>query len=290
MAKITPLSQILERQYRNLSDIKSYLGGACLGCGGGTLTQALARAIDRIGLQRKDVVFIKGIGCSGSQVHGLKYSILRGLHGRAPAYALGLKLARPELTVITMQGDGDSLAIGGNHFIHAARRNIDITIIVNNNFIYGRTGGQFGPTTPVGSYATSAPYGVIDPPFDVCKLAEAAGATFVARGTTYHVIELIDIMEKGILHHGCSVIEVISQCPTSYGRYNRDRMGGTAGEMLRWMRDNAVRINKAKNMTKEELEGKLVIGIFVDRQAPEFNDECEAIIEAAQTGRSKRHR
>lgn len=289
MAKITPVAQILERQYRNLSDIKSYLGGGCLGCGGGTLVQALARAIDRIGLQPKDVVFIKGIGCSGSQVHSLKHSILRGLHGRAPTYATGLKLARPELTVITMQGDGDALAIGGNHFIHAVRRNIDITVIVNNNFIYGRTGGQFGPTTPTGSHATSAPYGVIETPFDVCELAKAAGATFVARGTTYHAIELIDIMEKGILHHGCSLIEVISQCPTSYGRYNRDKVGGTACEMLKWMRDNTVRINKAKNMTKEELEGKLVIGLFVDRQAPEFNDECEAIIETAQADRSKHH-
>jgi len=289
VVKITPLSQILERQYRNLSDIKTYLGGACLGCGGGTVVQALARAIDRIGLQREDVVFIKGIGCSASQVHSLNYSILRVLHGRAPAYATGLKLARPELKVITLQGDGDALAIGGNHLIHAAKRNIDITIVVNNNFIYGRTGGQFGPTTPMGAYATSAPYGVIESPFDVCKLVETAGATFVARGTTYHVIELIDIMEKGILHHGCSVIEVISQCPTSYGRYNPDKMGGTANEMLKWMRDNAVRINKAKDMTKEELKEKLVIGVFVDTQAPEFNDECEKIIEAAQAGRDRHH-
>ena len=281
MAKITPVTQILERQYVDVSDLKAY--GMCAGCGGGTVVQALARALDRIGTRREDVVFIKGIGCSGSQVGALDYSILRGLHGRAPAYATGLKLARPELKVITLQGDGDSVAIGGNHFIHAARRNIDITIIVNNNYTYGRTGGQFGPTTPPGAIATSAPYGVIESPFDVCKLAETAGATFVARGTTYHIVELIDIMEKGILHHGCSVIEVLSQCPTSYGRYNPlDKMGGTAPEMMKWMRDNAVRLTRAKDMTEEELEGRPIIGIFVDRQAPEYNDECERLIETAR--------
>ncbi len=157
MAKITPVSEILKRQYGGTSALKAFLGGECMGCGGGTVVQALARALDRIGKRREDVVFIKGIGCSGSQIFALHYSILGGLHGRAPAYATGLKLARPELTVITLQGDGDSMAIGGNHLIDAARRNIDITILVNNNFTYGRTGGQFGPTTPRGSRATRAP-------------------------------------------------------------------------------------------------------------------------------------
>jgi 2-oxoglutarate ferredoxin oxidoreductase subunit beta len=160
MAKLTPLSEILERQYSSASD--AVLASGCVGCGGGIVSQGLARAIDRIGLHKDNVMILMGVHCSGTQVAVLDYSMFNGLHGRPLGYATGLKLFRPELTVITVQGDGDSVVIGGNHFIHAARRNIDITTIICNNFIFGRTGGQFSSTTPTGAHATSAPYGVIE--------------------------------------------------------------------------------------------------------------------------------
>lgn len=272
MGKLTPLSEILERQYSFVPG--AVLGTGCAGCGGGIVTQALARAIDRIHISQDNVFIILGVQCSGTQAAALGYSMLNGLHGRPLGYATGLKLFRPELTVITVQGDGDAVSIGGNHFIHAARRNIDITTIICNNFIYARTGGQFSPTTPTGAHATSAPYGVIDRPFDVCKLAEAAGATFVARGTSYHAIELVDIIEKAIRHRGYSVVEVLAQCPTSFGRQNRDIMGGGSGvEMMKWMKNNAIGIDKARKMSNKELKGKIPIGIFVDREAPEYTEE-----------------
>jgi len=279
MAKIAPLAEIVEKQI----DMFTYgQWGICAGCGGGIVVQALARAIDTIGIPNKDIVILNGIHCSGSQAASLKCNFIGGLHGRSIAYATGLKFARPDLTVITVQGDGDAVGIGGNHFIHAARRNSDITVVVNNNFIYGRTGGQYGPTTPKGAFATSARYGTVDRPLDICKLAESAGATFVARGTTYHVIELIDILEKAIRHHGFSVLDVITQCPTAFGRYNRGLMGSSTTEMLMWMRDNTIRIDKAKGMSTQEIEGRFVIGVFVDKETPVYEDEYEKIIQAAK--------
>jgi 2-oxoglutarate ferredoxin oxidoreductase subunit beta len=191
-------------------------------------------------------------------------------------------LARPDLTVIAVQGDGDALAIGGNHFIHACRRNIDMTILVNNNFTYGRTGGQYGPTTPRGAKATSAPYGMIEDSFNPCQLAETAGATFVARGTTYHAIELIDILERAIRHCGCSVVEIITQCPISFGRYNPTMMGKTPAEMLKWMRDNIISIEKAKKMDPKDVNGKFVRGIFVDKEGLSYGGEYQKVIQTAR--------
>jgi 2-oxoglutarate ferredoxin oxidoreductase subunit beta len=281
MAKITPFSEIVERQYVHRSGMGS---GTCPGCGGGITAQALARAIDRLGIDGDRVAFIQGVTCSGGSTRFLNYSRTGAPHGRAAAMALGLKLARPDLTVIAIQGDGDALAIGGNHFIHAARRNVDITIVINNNFTYGRTGGQYGPTTPKGARATSAPFGTIEESLNPCALAEAAGATFVARGTTYHVVELINIFEKAIQHHGCSVVEVITQCPVSFGRYNPDMMGRTAPKMLQWMRDNVISIDKAKKMKPEKFNGKFVRGIFVDKESPNYGGDYQKIIEKAQKG------
>ena len=281
MAKIAPLAEIMERQYSRIPGLGI---GSCAGCGGGISAQALARAIDRIGIDQDKVATVQGVTCSGAPVGLLNYGTVWAAHGRAPAVATGLKLARPDLTVIAIQGDGDALAIGGNHFIHAARRNIDITIIVNNNFTYGRTGGQYGPTTPKGAKATSAPYTLIENPFNPCQMAECSGATFVARGTSYHVVELIDIFEKAIRHHGCSFVEVITQCPVSFGRYNPDIMGKTGPDMLKWMRDHMISIDKAKKMDGEKVESRLLRGIFVDKESPEYGDEYRQIIKKAREG------
>jgi len=245
----------------------------CSGCGCGIVSQALIRAMHRTEIDSDRFAFVTGIGCNGFIPRYLNFNELHVTHGRAPAYATGLKLAKPELEVILIQGDGDCAAIGGNHFIHAARRNINLTAIVSNNFIYGRTGGQYGPTTFQGDYATTAPHGLIEPPFDLCKLAEAAGATYVARGTVYHAPQLIPIIEKGILHQGFSFIEIITQCPTNYGRRNRGKMGVTGVEMMRWQKEHAVSIEKARSMSEEELKDKIIIGTFVEKNRPEYAEQ-----------------
>jgi 2-oxoglutarate ferredoxin oxidoreductase subunit beta len=174
----------------------------CPGCGHGTVTGALIRAIDKLGLDKNNIVMVSGIGCSSRAVGYLDFDTLHTAHGRAIAFATGVKLAKPNLKVIVMTGDGDCAAIGGNHFIHAARRNIDITTIVMNNNIYGMTSGQYSPTTPHGMLGTTAPYGNVEYAFDLCELAKAAGATYVARAPSYDVTRRGDIIEKAFQYKG----------------------------------------------------------------------------------------
>mgnify|MGYP001817488178 CR=1 FL=1 len=201
------------------------------------------------------------------------------MHGRALAFATGVKMSRPELNLIVPMGDGDALAIGGNHFIHAARRNIDITAIVMNNRIYGMTGGQFSPLSGEGILATTAPFANIDYSFDVVELSKAAGATFVARTTSYHVQQMTDIIKKAILHEGFSVVEVLSQCPTYFGRKNKD---GDAVDMIKWFKNNTTPIgSKAKQDNPDLIER----GIFVQTESLEYCNEYDKIIERAMEGR-----
>lgn len=195
------------------------------------------------------------------------FNTLHTTHGRALAFATGLKLARPGMTVITVMGDGDALAIGGNHFIHSCRRNIDMTAIVCNNCIYGMTGGQYSPTTPHGKRGTTAPYGNVEHEFDCAALAVGAGASFVARTTVYHVRELDRLIEQAIRHRGFSVVEVMTNCHTSYGRMNDF---SSPVDMIRWMKESAVSVARAKSMSPEELEGKFTRGIILERDLPEF--------------------
>src|SRR5512139_24379 len=182
----------------------------CSGCGIGVVMGALIRAIDHLGLKNDEVALVAGIGCSARMPVYMDFNTMHTTHGRALAFATGLKIARPDMKVIAVMGDGDALAIGGNHFIHAARRNIGITALVVNNAIYGMTGGQHSPTTPIGKHATTAPYGNIEPPFPICDLSIAAGATYVARSTVYHVLELDKHIEDAIQKDGFSVVEAIS--------------------------------------------------------------------------------
>jgi 2-oxoglutarate ferredoxin oxidoreductase subunit beta len=190
------------------------------------------------------------------------------LHGRALAFATGIKIARPDLTVIVPMGDGDALAIGGNHFIHAARRNIDLTAVIMNNHIYGMTGGQYSPTTPFGKKATTAVHGTRDQAFDLAELAKGAGASFVARTTTYHVKEMEEIIETAVKHKGFSVVEVLSQCPTYFGRKNNL---GNAVDMLTLFREMTTPIGSGKKAENPELIER---GIFVRKERPEYARLC----------------
>lgn len=251
----------------------------CPGCGHGTVTGALVRAIARLKLDKNKVCVVSGIGCSSRAPGYLDFDTLHTAHGRALAFATGIKLARPDLKVIVMTGDGDCTAIGGNHFIHAARRNIDITTIVMNNNIYGMTSGQYSPMTPKGFLGTTAPYGNPERTFDLCKLAEAAGATYVARGTSFHAQMLIDLIEQALTHRGFSVVEALTQCPTYFGRKNK--VGG-AVELLEWIKERTVNAKAAAVLPSEKVAGKLLIGELHKNPQPEFCDEYDKIIAQVQ--------
>jgi len=193
----------------------------CPGCGIGIVLQSILRAIDKIGLDKNKIVMVSGIGCSGRMPGYVDFNTLHTTHGRALAFATGIKLAKPDLKVIVVLGDGDGVAIGGNHLIHTARRNVPLTVILINNYIYGMTGGQVSPTTPHLSYATTSPYGNVEYPFDVAQLVASAGGNFVARTTTYHTAIMDRFIEKALKKDGFNFVEVVSQCPTYYGRLNK---------------------------------------------------------------------
>ena len=252
----------------------------CPGCGNGIVTGCIVRAIDQLQLKQDDVAVVSGIGCSSRASGYLDFNTVHSAHGRALPVATGVKLGNPNLNVVVISGDGDCTAIGGNHFIHAARRNVDLTLVVFNNSIYGMTGGQYSPLTPFGSKATTAPYATVDHDFDLAELAKAAGATFVARATTFHATLLTDLIAKGIEHKGFSVIEAVSACPTSFGRQNK--MGGPA-EMILWQRDHGVMKAAWDKMTAEQKQGKFPIGILhEDNTKVEYNAAYDEVIKRAQ--------
>jgi 2-oxoglutarate ferredoxin oxidoreductase subunit beta len=247
----------------------------CPGCGHGIVLNSLIRAIEKLGMSKNEIAMISGIGCSSRITGYLDFHTLHTLHGRALAFATGLKLGLPELNVIVPMGDGDALAIGGNHFIHAARRNIDLTAIVMNNRIYGMTGGQFSPLSGCGILATTAPYTNIDQGFDVVELSKAAGATFVARTTTYHVQQMINILSDAIIHEGFSVVEILTQCPTYFGRKNKE---GSAADMMKRMKDMTTPVG---SKAKQENPALIERGIFTQKEQPEYCSEYEKVIQRA---------
>jgi 2-oxoglutarate ferredoxin oxidoreductase subunit beta len=256
----------------------------CPGCGAGIITQALLRAIDELGINIDDCVFVSGIGCSAWIPSPLfNADMLHTTHGRPIAYASGVKLGLPDKHVIVVSGDGDLSAIGGNHLIHAARRNINLTVILVNNGIYGMTGGQTAPTTPHGMTTITSPYGNNEYEFDISELVKAAGASYVARWTTYHPRQMTKSIKKGIQKKGFAMIEVITQCPVQYGRVSKQ---GSAVNMMKNYKQNGIRIEKAAKMTAAELEGKIVEGEFVDSDKPELLSTSAAAL-AGRTGGNK---
>jgi 2-oxoglutarate ferredoxin oxidoreductase subunit beta len=273
------MPEVTKLIYKYLRHDKKFPHVWCPGCGTGIILGALIRAIDRTGYEKDDIVLVSGIGCSGRMPVYVDFNTLHTTHGRALAFATGIKLAKPNLNVIVIMGDGDAMAIGGNHFIHAARRNIDLTAIIINNSIYGMTGGQYSPTTPYGMKATTALYNNIEQAFKISELAVTAGAVFVGRGTVYHAKLLDSLIEKAILKKGFGVVEVISHCHVQYGKHNRL---GSAVDMMKWQRDNAVMVQQAKRMKPKELEERIIIGVLADKELPIYQDEYEKLRERAK--------
>lgn len=239
----------------------------CPGCSNGIVLRAVARAILQAGLDPDRTVVVSGIGCSSRASGYLDLDGVHTTHGRPLAFATGIKLADPGLNVIVLAGDGDTAAIGGNHFIHAARRNIGVALVCFNNNIYGMTGGQQSPTSHPGDRATTAPYGHLERAFDLCALARAAGATYVARGTAYHFQPLVNYLATAFRHPGFAFVEVVSTCPVYYGRQNR--LGG-APEMLRWIGERTIPVRQAEKLPPQERAGKIVVGELHRAEAPEF--------------------
>ncbi len=265
--------------YSYLRHTKKFPNVWCSGCGIGIVMGALIRAVDRIGLEKDDVALVSGIGCTGRMPVYLDFNTMHTTHGRALAFATGLKLAQPHMKVIVIMGDGDALAIGGNHFIHAARRNIGLTAIVVNNSIYGMTGGQYSPTTPLDSRATTAPYGNIEPPFPICELAMAAGAAYVARSTVYHAVELDRVIEQAILKNGFSLVEAVSYCHTTFGRINKL---GSPVDMMRSLKENSLTQAAAEKLAPEARSGKIIRGVLWNVDKPEYTTLYDQVIQRAQ--------
>lgn len=243
----------------------------CPGCGNGIITQAILGAIEELGLEMDDFIFVSGIGCAAWIPTPLfDADTLHTTHGRPVAFATGVKLALPEKNVMVASGDGDLAAIGGNHLIHAARRNIDLTVVLVNNGIYGMTGGQTAPTTPRGVSTITSPYGSLEHVFDICAMIAAAGAPYVARWTTYHPRQMMRSIKKAIRKKGFALVEVISQCPVQFGRASKL---GKAVDMLKYYKKDSIRINKARDLDKEALKDKIVVGEFVDVEKAELASE-----------------
>lgn len=251
----------------------------CPGCGNGILMRDVVVAIDNLKLVREKVVIVSGIGCSSRAAGYLDFNTIHTTHGRAIPFATGIKLARPELDVIVITGDGDCTAIGGNHLIHAARRNVEITVVVFNNNIYGMTGGQYSPTTPTGEFGTTAPYGNVDRQFDITQLAAGAGASYTARGTAYHTQQTIKAIQDGITHPGFSLIDCYSPCPTYYGRKNKK---GTAVDMMKFQRDHGVTKAQYEKLSDEEKKDKFIVGQLTQNEYPGYADLYRQVIERSQ--------
>ncbi|WP_297949408.1 2-oxoglutarate ferredoxin oxidoreductase subunit beta [uncultured Campylobacter sp.] len=254
----------------------------CWGCGDGVILKAIIRAIDRIGWSMDDVCVVSGIGCSGRMSSYIDCNTVHTTHGRAIAYATGIKLANPGKHVIVVTGDGDGLAIGGNHTIHGCRRNIDLNHILVNNFIYGLTNSQTSPTTPRGFWTVTAQYGNVDPSFDAAKLAIAAGATFVGRESVTNPEKIERLLAKGFEHEGYSFFDIFSNCHVNLGRKNKM---SEAVQMLKWLDSRTVSKAKFDALSEDERAGLFPLGVLhEDNGRTEYTKAYQKVIDAAQSG------
>lgn len=275
-----PLNSELRQKYLRTDLLPTIF---CPGCGVGTVLNTTLRAIDELKCPIEDFVFVSGIGCSSRIVGYIDADTIHTTHGRAIPFATGIKLTNPRLKVVVFSGDGDLIGIGGNHFIHAIRRNINLTVIVLNNFIYGMTGGQNSPTTPMTAHTTSFRFGNPENPMNIAGLAKIAGAPYVARWTTNQPLQAKRSIMKAIRKKGLGVVEILTPCPTNYGRRNQLSSGR---EFVQWFKDNTLRYRKSDatvegcerpfGFTMDALD-KILIGEFQDIDKPEY---CERYAEA----------
>lgn len=246
----------------------------CPGCGSGIVLGSIVRALERLQINKEDVVIATGIGCWGKGDDYFKTNGFHGTHGRCLSFATGIKAGNPNLKVIALMGDGDGSTIGGNHLIHTARRNFDITAIIVNNLNYGMTGGQYSATTPHGKKTITSKLGNPERPFDLCELVKAAGANYVARGDVYHVNQLDNLIYEAISKKGFSMVEAISVCPTHFGKLNKM---GEAPEMLKTIGAACVNQKQYDLLSDEDKEGKYIVGVIANRDNPDFISVYDSI-------------
>lgn len=251
----------------------------CPGCGNGIVMHAVAQAIDELGWNPTQILIVGGIGCSSRIATYTIFDSLHTLHGRAIPFAIGAKLANPNLKVIIISGDGDASSIGGNHLIHAARRNMELSLFIINNYTYGMTGGQYSPTTPLGSITATSPCGHVEEPFSITDLLAGAGAPFVARTGTAYFVEMIKLMKIALTKHGFSAIDIFSQCPTNYGRSNKM---GKPYDLVKYQMSTLIPKGKFDELALEDREGKFARGVIVDISKPTFGDRYMACISASR--------
>lgn len=257
----------------SIPDYEKYLASErlphiwCAGCGNGLILKALLLVLAELNFKHEEILLATGIGCISRAGDYVSFQRFQGTHGRTLAFVTGIKIAQPELTVVCLSGDGDCAAIGIGHLIHAARRNLDVTVLLANNFNYGMTKGQFSPLSPSKSLTSTSRTGKAEKALDVCRLIEAAGANYVARTSVFHHRELRKFMREAILKKGFSLVEILTPCPTYYGRYNKI---GDPGEMLIWLRDKSVPLEKYLQMNQQEQGEYFWRGKLVEREAPDF--------------------
>ncbi len=262
MTKEPKGNQIIHQYLRHNKKFPHVL---CPGCGHGIALGSLVRSIHNLGLDKDKVCVVAGIGCSGRLAVYVDFNTVHTTHGRALTFATGIKMSNPKMNVIVLMGDGDALSIGGNHLIHAARRNIGLTAIILNNNIYGMTGGQCSPATPTGSFSMTTPHGQLEQSFDIPQLVKAAGANYVARTTSFHAQQMDKLITEAISHPGFSMVEVFSPCHTQYGRKNKYK---TPVDMYIELKKSAVPMERWQDMNEKKRNGKFPTGVFVDNTEP----------------------
>ncbi len=251
----------------------------CAGCSHGIVLQSIAETLADLGYDKHDLALVSGIGCFGRVDDYLDINCMHVTHGRALAAATGVALGNPDLHVLCTMGDGDGATIGGNHFIHAARRNINVTAIMSNNYNYGQTGGQYSGTTPTHSITQTSPYGHVESNFDMCQLAIAAGASYVGRATAYNPVMIRKLMKEAMQVKGFSFVEIMSSCPTHFGKFNKL---GDAAHMMKAINDATVTVAQAAKMTAEELKGKIVVGCLKNEPREDYYTSYKKIIDAQE--------
>lgn len=259
------MAQVTQLIHDYLRHNKKFPHVYCAGCGHGIVLGSLIRSVHGLDLPKDDVVLVAGIGCSGRMAVYVDFNTVHTTHGRALTFATGIKMANPKLKVIVVMGDGDAMAIGGNHLIHAARRNIGLTTLVLNNNIYGMTGGQSSPTSPEGTLSATAPFGQLERSFDIVDMAMASGASYVARGTVFHAAMLDGLIRDALEKPGFNLVEILTPCYTQYGRKNKFK---TVVDMYQWYRKNAVKLDRYATMSAEEQGGRTPIGVFRNDERP----------------------